>query len=168
VIAPSSLSCTSVAFSELARDLLRMETSLRFQAHGVSMHPLVRDGDVLTVKPLKTNQPNLGDVVLCNTGNNQVVVHRVVQRQKKNGKKEYLVQGDQVSQPDGWIKPEKILGWVSTVERDSRIFNLQQPLAKLLGLSAVIRSRLGWRNKQLPRIGVKFTKRLPFIGDFLK
>ena len=34
-----------------------------FRARGSSMHPFIRDGDVITVSPLGEGSPGLGDVV---------------------------------------------------------------------------------------------------------
>ena len=141
---------------------------IRFQAHGVSMKPLVRDGDMLFVEPLCQEPIRLGEVVLCRTNNNRVIVHRVVQRHGRKDKKTYLVQGDQVRQPDGWLEKGQILGRLTTVERDGRVIDLEKPTMKTLGVYAALRSRFGWGTMRLPRFGAKIAKHLPFIGFLLR
>lgn len=169
MINKTALSCTSAAFGELSRELLRMGKSIRFQARGVSMRPLVRDGDILLVEPLGQGPIRLGEVLLlCSAGSERLVAHRVVQRQIKHGRIIYLVQGDQVTQPDGWMEQKQILGRVSLVERDGVELDLEKPVMKALGKYAALRSRLGLGRLRLPNFGAKIARHLPFISVILK
>ncbi len=145
-----------------------MGKSVRFQARGVSMKPLVRDGDVLVVEPLGQDQPRVGEVVLCSTASEHVVVHRVIRRQIKSDRHTTQVQGDQISQPDGWMSDAQILGRVTSLERDGRVIELDRPLMRALGRYAALRSRRGSGSIPVSGFGGKIARNLPFIGDFLK
>ncbi len=145
-----------------------MGKSVRFQARGVSMKPLVRDGDVLVVEPLGQDRPCVGEVVLCSTASEHVVVHRVIRQQFKKGIQYSQVQGDQIPQPDGWMSDEAVLGRVMSLERDGRVIEMDRPLIRALGRYAAFRSRRGAGQIRLSGLGGKIARNLPFIGDFLK
>jgi signal peptidase I len=108
---------SGAALGELSRAVLERGVSFRFRALGGSMYPLIENGDVLTVVPLGRRALSPGDVVeFLHPGHGGLRVHRVVGR--RNGA--YLVQGDGVTEPDGWIPRENILGRVTEITRQGR------------------------------------------------
>ena len=105
------------ALGALSRAVLARGALFRFRAMGGSMYPLIENGDVLTVVPLGRRAPSPGDVVeFLDPGHGGLRVHRVVGR--RNGA--CLVQGDGVTEPDGWIPRENILGRVIEITRRGR------------------------------------------------
>lgn len=110
-------------FSELAAEILRHGHALRFQAHGGSMVPFIRDGDVVEVQTIDGATIRRGNVVLCrNEG--RVVVHRVIGVERKNDQATLVIQGDALARPDGRIPPEDVLGQVVAVERGGKRIEL--------------------------------------------
>ncbi len=102
---------------ELVRAVLGKGLSFRFRATGYSMHPFIRNGDIVKVAPVANGFADVGDVLACELPvSAKFVVHRVV---RKNGDR-LLVQGDGSPEPDGWITRENILGRIENVERDGR------------------------------------------------
>jgi hypothetical protein len=88
-----------------------------FQARGHSMTTAIRDGDTITVSPLRNLHPGRGDVLAFRHPNQlQLLVHRVL-REKKD---RFLTKGDNCSAVDGWIPAENILGIVTRVERENK------------------------------------------------
>ncbi len=152
---------------DLTRDLLRMGKSVRFQARGMSMKPLVRDGDIMLVEPFGQKLPRLGDVVLCQTESGRVLAHRVIGRQGKLEEKTYLIQGDRAAYADGWISHEQIWGRVSKLERGGNVINLENPFMKALGKYAAFRSRYGWGRGKLQTFGTMIARKLPYIGTLI-
>ena len=101
---------------ELMSATLRRGACFRFTARGFSMDPFVRDGDVLTVGPVR-GRPALGRVVAVrDPATGRLVVHRVVAR----GSGGVLVRGDGAGQADGVAGPGDVLGQVVAVERRGR------------------------------------------------
>ena len=108
---------SGAALGGLSRAVLERGAAFRFRAMGGSMHPMIQNGDVLTVAPLGCGTLSLGDVVeFRHPGHGGLRVHRVVGR--RNGA--YLVQGDGLTEPDGWIPRENILGRVTEITRRGR------------------------------------------------
>lgn len=90
----------------------------RFRAHGKSMTPIIRDGDIITVFPFLSDPPEVGDVVAFvkpETGN--LVVHRVVAK----GNDHFLIWGDNITRKsDGRVPEDQLIGRVIRVERNGR------------------------------------------------
>ena len=89
----------------------------RFRAKGSSMTPFIRDGDIVTVSPMKDGPPRPGDVVaFARAGSQKLIVHRVVRRQEAG----WLIKGDSCAVAEGPIPREQVLGRVTRVERGGR------------------------------------------------
>ncbi len=89
----------------------------RFKAKGLSMHPFIRHGDVITITPLSENLPRYGDVVaFVRPRTFALVVHRVVG--KRDGA--FLIKGDNVACFDEPVPMASILGSVTKVERGGK------------------------------------------------
>ncbi len=105
------------SLTSLMRDVLMKGRPFRFRARGWSMSPFIKDGDTVTVRPLRPSEPASGDVVaFLFPATGKAAVHRVV---KVEGGR-FVVKGDNVAEGDGEVGRESILGIVSGVERDGR------------------------------------------------
>jgi len=162
-----SLRCTSAAFAELSADLLRAGVALRFRAQGVSMAPLVRDGDVLLVRPAAPRSVRIGDVVLCSTEPGRVVAHRVVRKQIVRHDYGLTVQGDALSRPDASIPGAQLYGRVAALERAGAQIDLDRPVMMLLGRLAALRSRWNLGRGARFRRPKYLLKRLPGLSKYL-
>jgi len=162
-----SLACDSPAFAELSREILGAGKSLRFQARGASMAPLVRDGDTLTVEPVAAAQLGVGDLALFCREPGAVVVHRVVRVEAGAQGRRFLMQGDAVAHPDGLFAEGDIHGRVTALERGGARLELARPAMRLLGWLAVLRSRHHLRHGALLRLAGWLIKRLPPFSRYL-
>lgn len=124
------LSLSGPALLELLQAVLARGVALRFRARGFSMHPFIRDGDVLIVSTSRGRAPRPGDVLaLCHPETGRLVVHRVLARRLQG----LLIRGDNTPLSDGVVPAEKVLGRVTRVERQGRPVRLGQgPERKLI------------------------------------
>jgi hypothetical protein len=100
---------------QLLDAVLARGQSVRFRARGFSMRPVIQDHDVVTVSPLGGAIPCAGDMVACrHPATRRLVVHRV-RAARPDG---WLVQGDNVLDPDGVVPAADLIGLVTRVERD--------------------------------------------------
>jgi signal peptidase len=137
----TSIPCTSAAFAKLAVTILRAGRAVQFRARGTSMSPLVRDGDIVLVRPLNPRRARLGDVVLFTDGPGHVFLHRVVRKRRSRAGIGFTVQGDRLSQPDGVIPEAQVHGLVMAIDRQGVRIAVHGSLARMLGWSMVVRSR---------------------------
>ena len=105
----------------------------RFEARGTSMEPFVRDGDIVTVAPLRASRPKPGDIAaFVHPAAGGLRVHRVVK--VEDGR--YVLKGDNALDADGALSRDQILGVVVRLERGGRV----RPVGR--GLGAALRARL--------------------------
>jgi signal peptidase I len=112
--------CQGHDFEELVVCLLKAGHILRFRARGFSMHPLVRDGDILIVRPVDGNEMRVGDIVLYRTLSRGIVAHRIVEMHRRGGPALFVVRGDATSTPDPEVLWSQVLGRVVSIERAGR------------------------------------------------
>jgi len=163
----AGLLCESQAFAAICEELLKGGVAVRFVARGLSMWPLLRDGDKITVRSLGSRTLRVGDVVLCSSEHGHLLAHRVVRRRRVCGRWALVVQGDQVSKPDGVYGRADILGRVVTVERQGRLMSLDAPVVRMLGIAAALRTH--WRVKHGHRSwwAARVARRLPGFRSYL-
>jgi hypothetical protein len=117
VVRGGDLPLSGASLAGLMAEVLGKGVPFRFEARGESMHPAVRDGDVLTVAPLEGRSLRPGDVVaFVHPGTGGVRVHRVV---ALDGGR-YVLKGDNALGADPLVEPGGILGRVVGLERDGR------------------------------------------------
>ncbi len=116
---PTTVDCsaTTGVLLPIAQEVLARGAKLRFCARGDSMLPFIQDRDVLTITPLFSSLPRLGEVVaFVHPDSHNFTVHRVIRTRGPR----YLLKGDSVKTVDGWIYPCSILGRVISVERSGQ------------------------------------------------
>jgi phage repressor protein C with HTH and peptisase S24 domain len=129
------------SLTELMREVLARGRLFRFRAKGSSMSPFIKDGDVVTVRPLGGSPPRTGDIVaFLHPATGRAAVHRVVR--KTSGL--FSLKGDNVLDGDGTLSLGQILGTVCRVERAGENVRLGRGRALIASLS-----RSGLLNKSL-------------------
>lgn len=144
-------------FCEIVVDLLRLGHSVRFRAPGRSMHPTIREGEVITVEPVTPSGIRKGDIILYRT-QKKLTAHRVI-RINKNGTQSselssqnsslnphsslfnarhsslgthylFITRGDATATYDDPVHPQQVLGKVVSVERGGCTIKLDNRRAK--------------------------------------
>jgi RimJ/RimL family protein N-acetyltransferase len=119
---------------ELSRAFLENGKSVRFQAKGWSMRPSIQDGDFVVVSPIENSSTKIGDVVFYSTAGNRVVVHRVINKYKKDGSVTIVIKGDVCLGSPERVNSQDVLGKVVAIERNGREKRLDTKLSRLTGL----------------------------------
>ena len=109
-------------FLDLSAEILRQGGSFQFRAHGSSMAPFIRDGDLLTVAPTAPARLEIGDVVLFRTRRDRLLAHRLVHKSERGGEWILEMQGDARLSSDRPVHGERVLGRVVRVQRDGRTY----------------------------------------------
>lgn len=112
-------------FLDVSTELLRRGYGIRFRPTGHSMHPAIRDGEAVTVEPVKASEVKRGDIILYLAGRG-LTAHRVVLIYRESTEQEtsFILQGDACQTCDEPVRAEQILGKAVMVERDGRRVNL--------------------------------------------
>ena len=143
-------------FADLSTQILQQGTSLRFTAHGSSMSPFIRDGDVMTVEPVRVADLKVGDVVFYHTNGEMLAAHRVVGRHVEGDEIVLTMRGDSSLRYDEKVHAGRILGRVVNVQRGKKVFHLNKGWMRVLPIlwitSTPLRSillRIAWRVRKV-------------------
>jgi len=105
---------SNAALLEFLQASLKKGLPFRVQVKGFSMSPFIKNGDVVTVSPLKNSLPRFGDIVaFIHPVTKKLIIHREVAR-KGNF---YLITGDNTKKLDSFVPRENILGCITRLER---------------------------------------------------
>lgn len=119
---------------KLSRDMLEKGKSIRFQAKGWSMRPFIRDGDFIVVSPVKGSSIRKGEVVFYSTAENEIIVHRIIRKYKKNDRITVLIKGDASFGPPEKVDIQNVLGKAIAIERNGREKRLDGKLYRIIDL----------------------------------
>jgi len=140
---------------------------VRFRARGASMQPLVRDGDVVLVRPVAARAVRVGDVVLFKSSPEHVVVHRVIRRSGDQNGYAFQVKGDSLSRPDAVIAEAQVFGRVDSIDREGLHIDMNRPLMRLLSWLAVLRWRWKLERSAAYRLAKYIFRNLPVLSRYL-
>lgn len=89
------------------------------------MYPTIRDGEAVTVEPLKAHEARCGDILLYRRESG-VIAHRVVRLAGAvdDETRVLILRGDSLATCDAPVRAEQVLGRVISVERKGRKVNL--------------------------------------------
>lgn len=135
------------AVRRLLIDVLRAGYRIRSWARAESMSPLIRKGDLLTVKPITFAEAQIGDVVAFRRDERQSVLttHRVIQKGRDHGRAYLITKGDRSLYRDlPTVVPEQILGKVVAIEKQGRVISLETPRHRLVAYLMARRSLGLW------------------------
>jgi signal peptidase I len=100
----------------LTEQLLARGCHVRFQVHGTSMHPAIRDGEAIIVGPVRTGDVRRGDILLFTRGG-RPIAHRVTTITRVDNSPAFLLSGEAASSAEGPVTPEQIIGRVLALDR---------------------------------------------------
>jgi len=104
----------------LSREILKKGHSVRFQAKGWSMRPFIQDGDIITISPTEDSSIKVGNVIFYRGDENNIIVHRIIKKSRKDGNTVLFVKGDASLSPPEKVDLKNVLGTVIEVERNEQ------------------------------------------------
>ena len=114
---------------ELLEAVLEKGRPFRFRAAGISMHPYIRDGDVVTVENIQGKVLGIGDVVAAlHPQNGRLMIHRIIKKTPDG----YKIRGDNTPDSETLIQKDKVYGIVSQISRNGNPVTFGLGLEKYL------------------------------------
>jgi len=96
--------------------LLAEGKTIRVMAEGTSMHPSIKSGSVIFIKPLeKGESPSRGEIIAWKRDSG-IVVHRLIKTYRQKGQEFFVTRGDSSPAEDDPVLSEQIAGKVVRVE----------------------------------------------------
>jgi hypothetical protein len=164
----SGVLCPQRLFIDLSAGLLHQGQSVRFCASGQSMHPTIKEGEIITVVPVAVCDIRRGDILFYKLGK-KVVAHRLISIKEEksnstshssanslnhsptqsmthastlNSMRLFILRGDASLTCDEPVGTHQILGKVVSVEKRSRSLNLYSRKARIFRFAYAWASRL--------------------------
>ena len=125
-----SLPISGEVLVELIQTILASGADFRFTVRGSSMLPFIKDGDTVTIAPVKREKPTIGKVVAyIEPANQRLVIHRLIGQRGPS----CLIQGDNTrSNSFDVVDQAVILGCVTYLERNGQYVHLGLGLERYL------------------------------------
>ncbi|MBE9569231.1 MAG: hypothetical protein IMF11_01275 [Proteobacteria bacterium] len=98
------------------------EIHMKIKTEGSSMSPLIRAGDIISLRFAGFKHLKKGDIIAFRKDEN-LIVHRLLKKRRVNGKGWLCQQGDNLS-GRSWIPEEKLLGKVESIQSTGRTLNM--------------------------------------------
>jgi hypothetical protein len=137
------LNLTNLGQMELLLAMSERGVPLRTRVCGFSMHPFIRDRDVLTIAPISNRPPRVGEVVaFSHPVSCRLVIHRITAIKGSR----WLMRGDNSPVADGLVRTGAILGRVVRVERQGK----EVRLGFRVGIGSFLIARLSLCNLLSP------------------
>ncbi len=156
------LRLNSSDFADLSTEILAKGFSFSFKAHGSSMFPFIRDGDILTVQTTETKSLCVGDVVFFRSITNKLTAHRFIGGTELPHTRLLKVRGDAHFRQYEKIDEKQILGRIIRIRRGDRVISLDYLFKRKAGLFLVkivpIISLLIWVTSIPKRLGLRLLK----------
>jgi len=129
-----------IKLKNIPEHLLGDGFNVRLNTRGFSMFPLIRTGDRIIIKPVRSPAP--GDVIVFKR-NDELVCHRLRRISMKDGITFLQTKGDNQFKPDEPITLSDILGKVVEIDRGNVAFGRKMllacyPLLKFGYLNAIL------------------------------
>ncbi|HNR69632.1 MAG TPA: S24/S26 family peptidase [bacterium] len=103
------------ALRELASTVLHQNVPFRIRANGSSMSPMIKNGDIIVISPLRDRKPICGDVLaFVDPVNQALTVHRLI----KNEGNCYFFRGDNSNGNVEITFADQLIGRLINVERN--------------------------------------------------
>ncbi|MFC0269934.1 signal peptidase I [Metabacillus herbersteinensis] len=86
-------------------------------AHGTSMFPLIKKGEICRFVSFEIDSLKRGDIILYHSSSGQLVAHRFYKELKTNDKVHYILKGDTNLHLDDPIFHEQIIGKLVMIQK---------------------------------------------------
>jgi signal peptidase I len=135
-------------FDDLVIDILGQGGCLKFYAHGNSMIPLIRNGDIILVDP-KKNDFRTGNIIFYRRSAGRYIAHRLMHVNRNNGSLELETKGDGVQEFDRPVPLEQVMGRVVIIESRGRELRADGRLGRVINRLLAYSSRMSCRTGNL-------------------
>lgn len=108
----------------MSQGLLDRGALLRFQAHGRSMYPFIKHGDIIIIEPRNGSSVSTGEIIFYRRPDGSTTTHRLVKTSGRRDSLVLLTKGDALKYIDPPVSPAQVMGRVIMIEGSGRKLRL--------------------------------------------
>ena len=128
-------------FLAISQEVLNRGAFLRFRAHGSSMNPFVKNGNILIIEPLNGISVNIGDVVFYHRSDRSLIAHRLVKINVQKGEPHLITRGDSLNYFDPPVQSWQMIGRVVEIENGQKHLRLSKWSGRIFGFLVALSER---------------------------
>ena len=117
--------------ADLSVAILKRGGTFCFKASGLSMHPFVRDGDILIIRPASNQTLRKGDIIFYMSTDYKLIAHRIIAAANRGDDFVFTVRGDMVPASTEQVSSKRILGKVVSLRRGIKVIHLDKGCKRL-------------------------------------
>ena len=114
---------------------------MRLRAKGDSMGPLIKEGDVIVVRPSTFEEIGIGDIAVFGV-RGKLCAHRLIMKRAKGNRHVLVTKSDRTFTADAPFGHKNLFGKISHIQKNALTLNLESsfwvPLNRVLGLYHLI------------------------------
>lgn len=103
-----------------------------FRLKGISMYPLLRQGDIGIVRSIPPYRIKRGELIVYKR-DGRIICHRVIKKEIKADQLYFLTKADFSLYPDEPVSEKEVIGRLEALHRDDSLVDLNEAKYKLLG-----------------------------------
>jgi signal peptidase I len=111
--------------------LLKNGEAVRTKLFGYCMRPFIKNGEIVTIKPIKLEELRCGDIVVYQSGD-RLKAHRFLKFKTISGDTYIITKGDKSIHVDPPISLNRFLGKVTDIEKGDRIISFESMKWKII------------------------------------
>jgi len=128
------ISLAPIELTSLSKEIYSKGGALYFRIRGSSMYPFIRDGDILAIQPVEITDLKLGDIVAFQSTSQNLVAHRLIQKQFQKGDIFLRTRGDAAWELDDYISKKQIVGRVFKIKRGQKVILINSHFWRLVSI----------------------------------
>ena len=136
-------------FATISTEILARGEAVKFKAYGSSMRPFIRDGDILTVRPMEQGHWTVGQIVFYQSKDHKLLAHRIIGKTFTDGIWRLSVRGDAMNAIQEEISEDQVLGEVFHRQRNGKSVQVDRGWWKIAGVAWVVATRFLRRGRNL-------------------
>ena len=117
--------------STLIKEVMDKKGWMDLPAEGMSMYPLINEGNRCRFVTLKDATIEKGDIILFQNSSGQLVAHRFLCIEFCGNQVKYLFKGDTNLGCDELVSEEQMIGKLVKIRKENVTLSLSHPLAKV-------------------------------------
>ncbi|MFA5339868.1 MAG: S24 family peptidase [Candidatus Omnitrophota bacterium] len=129
------------SFSIIKEVMAREGSAIRLCARGDSMGPLIKEGDIVVIRPSTFKEIKIGDIAVFGV-KGKLCAHRLIMKLAKGGRHLLVTKSDRTYMADAPFRHKDLFGKISHIQRGALTLDLGSffwsPLNRVLGLYHLI------------------------------
>lgn len=117
--------------------IIRNRGSIDVTCYGITMFPLLREGNITTVVRVREEDLHIGDVCLFENAEGHMLMFRIIAIDNKQKPAAYIFRGDTCDQAEQPVPFSRIMGKLKVVHRDGRVIRVHHWEVRLLEAAAL-------------------------------